>query len=146
MGAADDASIGDADRVFRRVIESLDMLAYDYDDQRWRLSSGCLKLNEDGISVYLESTLTSAGRTAQDVAATGRGDLVAAIPVAAVRGAACGVVRDPLSVDDDPIGESHALITADMDVSGKERKRRVARVAGAAELVLGEVRLEPPPL
>jgi hypothetical protein len=129
--------------LLRRFVEGPDSLMWDDNRNRWRVRSGAVVIDPDGISCYLDSTLRDLGFAAADVAAAGKGDLVAGLRIEDVRTAGCGVVRDPQDSPAD-IGPAHALITFDAESSRRSIKRQASAVMQAAEIVSGTVRRSPP--
>ncbi len=123
-----DPEIQDGDGVLRRIPDAgRNMLAEDVMTGERRPSSGAFKPDKDGLSVYLESTLSANALGPADLVMK-TGNLVVRIPVGDVRSVDLDVVADPWPKDvpeaDHPRNAAHALITGWEGMSKNERRRR----------------------
>lgn len=141
-GRLDDPSIPGDEALYRRIANaaSIDFVATDPVTGARTPSSGVFKSNDaDGISVYLESTMSNAGLGPADLLRVPN-NAVCSVRAASARINDLGVVRDPWPSDADdpshPRHGAHALITG-MNHLGSKAARRVARsLASNASMVI----------
>ncbi|PZS30879.1 MAG: hypothetical protein DLM58_12935 [Pseudonocardiales bacterium] len=141
-GRLDDPSIPGEEALYRRLANaaSTDFVVTDPVTGVRIPSSGVFKTNDaDGISVYLDSVLSSAGLQPADLLRAPN-NAVCSVRAEAARTNGLGVVRDPWPSDaDDPTHPrhgAHALITGTSQL-GPKAARRVARsLASNSTMVL----------
>lgn len=135
----DDPSIPDNDRLLRRLSDSgPNMVAVDTVTHDRRPTSGAFKPDEDGVSVYRESVLSTSGLGAADVVRAPM-NLVVSLEVADARAITpLGVRNDPWPSDipepDHPRNAAHALIVGWDGLSTGERRRRQQKLTKAPSL------------
>jgi hypothetical protein len=143
--AGDDESVGDSDRLLRRIHP--DHLVIDHNrGGKYRPSSAAFMDGFDGISVFLGSALQAIPRAEEEVLKDhGRHSLVAfPARVARTLPAPLGVLRDPDPPDTPPhcCSPAHALLVGLLSDRQKRLKRQQKPLAKAAQEF---VVLRPPP-
>jgi hypothetical protein len=132
----DDDTIAPDDLVYRRVKDGGNIQVV-LDELGNRIaSSAAFDPDEDGISVFLESTLAQANLDVISVIDGFEGYLLARIRVSEVRALGLGITRDPNPPDAKPMAcnVAHCLIKLPM-VSKRKTHRLSQGLAGASNLL-----------
>lgn len=120
-----DHSIAPEDFVYRRVKDSGNINVVNDKDGNRIASSAAFEDDDDGISVFLHSTLVEANLDAASVIVGFNGYVLAKITVEAIRNLGVGVVRDPNPADVKPMPCNIAHCLLKVPPLSKSQKHKV---------------------
>jgi hypothetical protein len=132
----DDDSVHADDFVYRRVKDGGNINVVRNKDGIRIASSAAFEDDADGISVFLESTLTMAHMEPAAVIAGFDGYVLARVQVGSIRDMGIGIVRDPNPPDAKPMPCNVAHCLLKLPAVSKGAKHRLGqRLASQAKLI-----------